>query len=91
MLGQKNYTGRKLGEKFYLGKSLGQKFYGGASSNPMNNIVKQTPDGLIHNYSNSEEVSREPKMGVPINTHRKKFIDIEKSRKTHGSKNDKYV
>jgi hypothetical protein len=91
MLGQKKYTGRKIGEKFYLGKSIGQKFYGGASSNPLNNVVKQTPDGIIHNYSNSAEVAKEPMMGVPINTHRKKFIDIEKHKKSHGSKNDKYV
>jgi hypothetical protein len=91
MLGQKRYTGRKIGEKFYLGKSIGQKFYNGSSSNPINNLVKHTPDGIIHNYSNSNEVAKEPMYGVPINAHRKKFIEIEKSKKSHGSKNDKFA
>ena len=90
MLGRKTYGGRKLGEKFYLGKSLGEKFYNG-SSNPINNLVKHTPDGIIHNYSNSNEVAKEPIIGVAINNNRKKFIDIEKHKKSHGSKNDKYV
>jgi len=90
MLGQKQYTGRRLGEKFYLGKTVGNKFYNSGNNNS-SSIVKQTPTGIIHNYSNSSEVAREPMIGVTINSNRKKALDIEKSRKSHGSKNDKFV
>ena len=89
MLGHKNLSNYRLGLKSHSTHSLGNKQYSGIKNGQT--VGTLSPDGVIHNYSNSAEVAKEPMMGVPINTHRKKFIDIEKHKKSHGSKNDKFA
>jgi len=91
MLGHKNLSNLRMGMKSYATHSLGNKQYSGIKSGQ--SVGTLTSDGVIHNYSNSAEVAREPMKGVPINTHKttSHSMRIEKPRKRTESKENYYV
>jgi hypothetical protein len=90
MLGHKNLSNYRLGLKSHSTHSLGNKQYSGIKNGQT--VGTLSPDGVIHNYSNSPEVAREPMRGVPINTNKTSHtMRIEKPRKQSESKSNYYV
>ena len=82
MLGNKHYSSQKHGDKNYGSHSLGNKNYNTINKSKQSHH-SNSPDGPIHNYSNSSESQREPMKGVIIDNKRNipKPMKIEKSRK----------
>jgi len=91
MLGHKNLSNYRLGVKSHSTHTLGNKTYSGNKNHQTMGTL--SPDGAIHNYSNSAEVAREPMRGVPINTNKptSHSFKIEKPRKQSDSKPNYYV
>jgi hypothetical protein len=91
MLGYKNLSNSRMGIKSNATHTLGNKSYSGFKNGQSMGTL--TSDGVIHNYSNSAEVAREPMKGVPINTHKttSHSMKIEKPRKRSESKENYYV
>lgn len=90
MLGHKNLSNYRLGVKSHSTHTLGNKTYSGNKNHQTMGTL--SPDGAIHNYSNSSEVAREPMRGVPINTNKTPHsFKIEKPRNRSESKENYYV
>ena len=90
MLGHKNFSQTSLGVKSHSNRQLGNKTYS-TISKPGQSVGTHSPDGTIHNYSNSNEVAREPMKGVQINPPKRTGMVIEKPRKQTDSKSSNFA
>lgn len=84
-IGQRTYNPIKQGHKNLGNRRIGIK---NISSLTTGSVSAHTPTGIIHNYSNSADVAREPMKGVEIKSNKSKPIKIEKSRRRSNSGSD---
>ena len=81
-LGHKTQSRKALGIKNIIGSQLGQKVASVVIPHALS-AVAHTADGIIHNYSNSADVAKEPIKGVPLKTKSmSKPSSIEKHRRS---------